>query len=48
MEVSLHIEAKDEKASESYYSKRNAEPITNTDAYEEVRIRFRWQLILIF
>ena len=41
MEVSSQIEAKDEKASESYYSKRNAEPITKTDVYEEVRTRFR-------
>ena len=40
MEVSSQIEAKDEKASESYYSKRNAEPITKTDVYEEVRTRF--------
>ena len=41
MEVSSQIEAKDEKASESYYSKGNAEPITKTDVYEEVRTRFR-------
>ena len=37
MEVASQIEAKDEKALESYYSKRNAEPITKTDVYEEVR-----------
>ena len=41
MEVSSQIETKDEKASESYYSKGNAEPITKTDVYEEVRTRFR-------
>ena len=41
MEVSSQIEAKDEKASESHYSKGNAEPITKTDVYEEVRTRFR-------
>ena len=40
MEVSSQIEAKDEKALESYYSKGNAEPITKTDVYEEVRTRF--------
>ena len=40
MGVSAQIEAKDEKASENYYSKRNAEPITKTDVYEEVRTRF--------
>ena len=39
--VSSQIEAKDEKASKSYYSKGNAEPITKTDVYEEVRTRFR-------
>ena len=31
MEVSSQIEAKDKEASESYYSKENAEPITKTD-----------------
>ena len=31
MEVSSQIEAKDKKASESYYSKGNAEPTTKTD-----------------
>ena len=41
MEVSSQIEAKDEKASKSYYSKGNAEPITKTDVYKEVRTRFR-------
>ena len=41
VEVSLEIEAKDEKASESYCAKGNAEPITKTDVYEEVRSRFR-------
>ena len=41
MEVSSQIEGKDEKASESYYSKGNAEPITKTDVYKEVRARFR-------
>ena len=41
MEVSSQIEGKDEKASESYYSKGNAEPIPKTGAYEEVRTRFR-------
>ena len=41
MEVSSQIEAKDEKASESYYSKGNAEPITKTDVCKEVRARFR-------
>ena len=41
MEVSSQIEAKGEKDSESYYSKGNAEPITKTDVYEEVRTRFR-------
>ena len=41
MEVSSQIEAKDEKASESYYSKGDGEPITKTDVYEEVRTRFR-------
>ena len=40
MEVSSQIEAKDEKALESHYSKGNAEPITKTDVYEEVRNRF--------
>ena len=40
MEVSAQIEAKDEEASESYYSKGNAEPITKTNVYEEVRNRF--------
>ena len=40
MEVSSQIEAKDEKASESYYSKGNAEPITKTDLYKEVRTIF--------
>ena len=39
--VSSQIEAKDEKASESYYSKGDGEPITKTDVYEEVRTRFR-------
>ena len=39
--LSSLIEAKDEKASKSYYSKGNAEPITKTDVYEEVRTRFR-------
>ena len=33
MEVSSQIEATDKKASESYYSKGNAEPITKTDVY---------------
>ena len=41
MEVSSQIETKDNKASESYYSKGNAEPITKTDVYKEVRTRFR-------
>ena len=41
VEVSSEIEAKDEKASESYYAKGNAEPITKADVYEEVRSRFR-------
>ena len=41
VEVSLEIEAKDEKASESYCAKGNAEPITKTDVYEEIRSRFR-------
>ena len=41
MGVSAQIEAKDEKALENYYSKRNAEPITKTDVYEEVRTRFQ-------
>ena len=40
MEVSSQIEAKDEEASESYYSKGYAEPITKTDVYQEVRNRF--------
>ena len=40
MEVSSQIQAKDEEASESYYSKGNAEPITKTDVYEKVRNRF--------
>ena len=39
--VSSQIEAKDEKASESYYSKGDGKPITKTDVYEEVRTRFR-------
>ena len=39
--LSSLIEAKDEKASKSYYSKGNAEPITKTDVYEEVRARFQ-------
>ena len=33
MEVSSQIEAKDKKASESYYSKGNAEPTTKTDVW---------------
>ena len=41
MEVSSQIEAKDEKASESYFSKGKAEPITLTYEYEEVRTRYR-------
>ena len=41
MEASSQIEAKDENASESYYSKGNAEPITKTGVCEEVRTRFR-------
>ena len=41
MEVSSQIEAKDEKASESYCSKGDGKPITKTDVYEEVRTRFR-------
>ena len=41
MGVSSQIEAKDEKALESYYSKGNAEPTTKTDIYEEVRTTFR-------
>ena len=41
MEVSSQIDAKDEEASESYDSKGNAEPITKTDVYEEVRARFQ-------
>ena len=40
-EVSSQIEAKDDKASESYYSQGNAEPITKTDVSEENRTRFR-------
>ena len=39
--LSSLIEAKDEKASKSYYSKGNTEPITKTDVYEEVRARFQ-------
>ena len=41
MEVSSKIKVKDEKALESYYSKGNAEPITKTDLYKEVRTKFR-------
>ena len=41
MEVPSKIEAKEEKALESYYSKGNAEPITKTDLYKQVRTRFR-------
>ena len=41
MEMSSQIEGKDEKDSESYYSKGNAEPIAKTDVCEEVRTRFR-------
>ena len=48
MEVSSQIEAKDEKASKSYYLKGNAEPITKTDVYKEVRTRFWLQLISVF
>ena len=46
MEVSSQIEAKDEKVSESYYLKGNAEPITKTDVYKEVRTRFRIEIFL--
>ena len=41
MEVSSQIEAKDEKALESYQLKGNAELITKIDVCEEVRTRFR-------
>ena len=41
MKISSQIEAKDQKDSESYYSKGNSEPITKTDVREEVRTRFR-------
>ena len=41
MEVSSQIEAKDKKSLESYYSKGNAQPITETDIYEDIRNRFR-------
>ena len=41
MEVSSQIQAKDKKALENYYSKGNAEPITKTDIYEDIRNRFR-------
>ena len=40
MEVPSLIEAKHEEASEGYYWKGNAEPITKRDVYEEVRTRF--------
>ena len=33
MEVSSQMKAKDEEASESYYSKENAEPTTKTDVH---------------
>ena len=38
---SSQIQTKDEKASESYYSKGNPEPITKTDVYEEVPTRLQ-------
>ena len=41
MEVSSQIETKDKKSLESYYLKGNAEPITKTDIYEDIRNRFR-------
>ena len=41
MEVSSQIEAKDKKSLESYYSKGYAQPITETDIYEDIRNRFR-------
>ena len=40
MEVPSLIEAKHEEASEGYYWKGNAEPITKRDVYEEVRTKF--------
>ena len=40
MEVSSQIETKDKKSLESYYLKGNAEPITKTDIYEDIRNRF--------
>ena len=40
MEAS-QIDAKDEKASESYYLKGNTESTRKTDVYEEVRTRLR-------
>ena len=48
MEVSSQMEVKDEKASESYYSKGNAAPIKKTNVYEEVRTRFLQQSVSIF